>query len=144
MTDGTRPEVAYAYDQAVLLLRADLAKQIPGVATETTTAGVPIHRSYNEREPAESTSISDATLLVISNASRTGTLAIIPVALFEREGVMASCGLSGSLAPQVRATVLEVIVARDGAWSCLGRQRLPSGRYPTYPFIEYVRSVLMS
>jgi len=136
------PQVYFEYEDACLRLTLDIPKQLVGVEMLQGAASVPIYPDYNQRDPRLATYEIDVRMPVLTNVTKTGTLAIVPVALFEHGDILASAAFAGSLAEQLKTEVSEVLALRDGRWVCLGTRPGPTRRFPTLAFTDSVRKVL--
>ncbi len=141
MTGVTHPAV-HEYEDACMRLTLELPDRIPGVNSHRSTAGVPILPHYDSADPRLGNYEVDTALIVIVNVAQSATLALVPIALYERGQILASVRPSGSLAQRLLGQVREVLVLRDGRWVCLGQRPLPSKRLPTLDFIDTIRPIV--
>ena len=136
----------HEYETAVMILKADLTEWFPGVAVHPTQAGVPIYAEYDQRD-AQANEQCDVSMVVVTNRARSSTLAIVPVALYERGAIIASLAFAGPLAKHLRTDVLEVLVLRrrepGEVWVCLGSRPLPTGRFPTLKLRDVLSEILL-
>ncbi|MGO9836482.1 MAG: hypothetical protein ACLP1X_19975 [Polyangiaceae bacterium] len=138
-----RPNVLFEYDQACKLLGTQLATRFPGIDVHPSPAEVPIYPHYNKRAAGFTQEQGEVSMLVITNRAKTGTLAVVPVAVYEQGEILASCALSGTLAEQIRTDVLEMLALRTGRWVFLGRAPVgPARRFPTLEVESLLANVL--
>lgn len=138
------PAILHEYEDACMHLAVDLPEKVPGVTVTRGVAGVPVYPDYNQQDPRLAVYEIDVAMLVLASRSKSATLAVVPVALFETGDILASCAFSGTLAEQLRGAASEVLALRDGRWVCLGATPLRSGRFPTLDLVETVRGALVT
>jgi hypothetical protein len=138
-----RPKALFEYDQACMLLGTELSTRFPGVVVHPSPAEVPIYPHYNKRAAGFVQEKGEVSMLVMTNRQKTGTLAVVPVAVYEQGEILASCALSGTLAELVRSDVIEMLALRTGRWVFLGRAPVgPARRFPTLEVESLLANVL--
>jgi len=130
------------YRDAANELSRTLKSRVPGVETTEGAADAPVYADYNHRDDASDVPTAEMPVLVCTNSAGTGTLALIPVALFAEGEVVALAALSGSLAPKVRESYLEAMLLDSARWVLVGKRPTFTRRYTTTDLRRVFEQVL--